>query len=382
MQFTIFTLAMAVLWSGIFIKFISSFRKQMTVLPYFSIYSLFLLLLFCMLRILFPVEFPFTTVIPSKSVLPFVQNILYTPFIRYGYIKLNLAFLLYMIWILGAVIIVFRHIIDYYRFRHLLHILPASPNAHLYHILSKANPCGGVKNVKLIVNDCVTSPAMTGFIHPVIILPNINFQDEELLGILMHECTHYTCRHHFIKLITEFICACFWWNPLFKKLSSEITHALEMHSDKIVCSKLSRKQQKNYLTGIIKVIKNTKNPQSVPTFSCSLLKEKNGEKLQQRFNMILENSYQAKRKFHPAITSFMLSVFLLSYAFVFQPFSEPTLTDLGEMDNSNSDYYFIESKGGYDLYNCENQFITHMVDIDDGLKGLKIKKNREEMEEK
>lgn len=382
MQFTIFTLTMTVLWASIFIKLISSLRRQMTVLPYFSIYSLFLLLLLCMLRIILPVEFPFTAVITSKSVLPLIQKILYTPFFHYGYINLNLAFLIAITWIMGAIIIILKQISNYYHFKHLLNFLPASEDKHLYHIFAKTNACGRLKNAKIIVHDCVPSPTIIGFLHPVIILPNISFQDDELLGIFIHECTHYQYKHHLIKLITEFICICFWWNPLFKELSSETTHALEMHSDKVVCSKLTFEQQKKYLYGITKVVKNINPLKSVPAFSCSLIREKNGEKLQQRFKMILESGYQSKRKFNPTLISFVLSIFLLSYAFVFQPFSEPALTDLGEMDKTNANFYFIEVSEGYDLYDGENQFITHMIDIDDSLKGLKIYKNAEEIEEK
>lgn len=376
MQFTIFTLIITVLWVSIFIKLISLLRKQMAVLRYFSIYPLFILLMFCILRIVFPVELPFTRIINSRKILPLIQKFFYTPFISYGYIKVNLTFILGMIWGLGTIFIIFKRIRDYYRFKHLLNFLPASEDKHLYDTFSKANVNNQLNNVKIIVHSSVSSPAIIGCIHPIIILPDIIFDDDELLGIFIHESTHYKYKHHLIKLVTEFICVCFWWNPLFQQLSSEIAHALEMHSDKIVSSRLNQKQQKKYLSGITKVVKNINNRKSASAFSCSLVEEKNEEKLQQRFKMMLENNYQNKKKYNVIVIPFVLSVFLLSYSFVLQPYSEPTLAAYGETDTSLSDYYFIETEEGYDLYDATNQFVIHMDDIGESLKYIKIYKKQ------
>lgn len=58
MDFTVFSFAMAVVWTGIFAKLISILRKRMSVLQYFSVYPLLILLLFCILRIILPLELP------------------------------------------------------------------------------------------------------------------------------------------------------------------------------------------------------------------------------------------------------------------------------------------------------------------------------------
>lgn len=383
MQFTIFTLVTTVLWVSIFIKLISFLRKQMVFLQYFSIYPLFILLFFCILRTILPIELPFTTIIISKKILPLIQKFFYTPIIHYSYIKINLVCIMETTWALGTILLIFKHIRDYYHFKHLLNFLPASEEKHLYDIFSQSNVNNCLNNVKIIVHSAVPSPSIVGYIHPIIILPNINFDDDELLGIFIHESTHYKYKHHLIKLITEFICICFWWNPLFQELSSEIAHVLEMHSDKVVYSKLNQKQQKKYLACIIKVLKNMNDRNTIPAFSCSLVEKKNEEKLQQRFKMMLENNYPNKRKFNVIIMPFVLSIFLLSYAFVFQPYNEPTLADWGPMDTTpNSNYYFIETKEGYALYDSTNHFITYMVNIDESLKNLKIYKNTEEIEKK
>ena len=271
MYFTIFSLTIAVVWVSFFAILISIFRKQMSVLQCFSIYPLLIVLLFSILRMLLPLELPYTIVIESENILPSVQSFLVTPFFDYGYINISPAFLLGIIWSSRAIIIAVRHIRIYCRFRHLLDFLPAAEDKRLYQLLATADKENHPRIRKIIVHSSVESPAIVGCTHPVIILPDIDFEDEELLGIFIHEMAHYKYKHHFIKLVTEIICICFWWNPLLKKLSSETAHALEMHADKTVCTKLTQPQHKKYLSGIIKVIETIYHPNISNVFSCSLI---------------------------------------------------------------------------------------------------------------
>lgn len=381
MYFTIFSLTITVVWVSFFAILISTFRKQMSVLQYFSIYPLLIVLLFCILRMLLPLELPYTIVIDSEKILPSIQFFLVTPLFDSGYINISPAFFLGIIWFFGTVIIAVRHIRTYRRFRHLLAFLPADEEKRLYQLLAAADGENRSRIRKIIVHSAVESPAIIGCIHPVIILPDIDFEDEELLGIFIHEMAHYKYKHHFIKMVTEIICICFWWNPLLKKLSSETAHALEMHADKIVCTKLAQPQHKKYLSGIMKVIGNINHPNISNVFSCNLVEETEEARLKQRFKMILGNHYQNKRKYNFIVLACVLTIFLLSYSFVLQPYSNPTPADYGntESPTSDSNYYFIKTKKGYDFYEYPERFIVHMDEIPDTLKGMRIYKNINEV---
>ena len=173
---------------------------------------------------------------------------------------------------------------------------PASEDQNLYKIFAKADLHNNIPGIKIIVHAYVNSPAITGFFHPVIILPDIKFNNNELLVIFIHEISHYRFKHHFIKLIMELICAVFWWNPLFKKLSSELSYIMELQSDKAVCLNLDHNQKKEYLQAMAKVALNIKNRNVIPPCLCSILEENSGENLLQRFKMIAENSYQTRKK--------------------------------------------------------------------------------------
>ena len=172
MYFSIFSLTMTVAWVSIFAMFISIFRKRMSVLQCFSIYPLLIVLLFCILRILLPLELPFTTVIESERVLPPIQHFLATPFLNYGYIKISPTCILGTIWFSGVAILIAKHVIVYHRFRHLLNFIPASKEERLYRLLAEADVENQPKIRKIIVHNAVESPAIVGCFHPIIILPD------------------------------------------------------------------------------------------------------------------------------------------------------------------------------------------------------------------
>jgi|GEM_PF-1243483 len=379
MQFTIFTLAVAIFWVSIFAKVISSLRRQMLFLKYFSIYPLLLVLLFCILRLLLPVEWPFTIIINSQKVLPFIQTFLRTSFLQIGFLQVSLALVISVLWGSGTVSIILKRVRDYYRFRRLLDFLPETENKRLYEILSMVNGHRLLANVKIIVHDSIESPAIFGFIKPVILLPNINFSDDELLAIFIHESTHYQFGHGIIKCVSEFICACFWWNPFFKKLSLEIAHALEMHSDKAVCKKINADQIKSYLFCITRVANNINCHKPFSSMTCSLVEEKNDEKLKHRFKMILGGYYQNRKKCGFIIIPVIIIMFMLSYSVVLQPYSMPDQNTIGPCDDISSEWYLVETEDGYDLYDSTNKFIAQVTYIDESLNDLKIYKKLEDV---
>ena len=73
-----YSFVMAVIWGNIFVGTIFLFRRYRN---NFSFYVLFYLLLFCILRVLIPVELPYTYTVNSVKILPVVQSFLnYTLF--------------------------------------------------------------------------------------------------------------------------------------------------------------------------------------------------------------------------------------------------------------------------------------------------------------
>lgn len=388
--FSIYAVYIALLWVGIFTIGISVLRKNSFFIKHCSIQTLFVLFITCITRILLPIEMPYTKALNFDKILPEIAGFFCMPLIQFRYLTITPGLIIIFIWILPATFIIYRHIKEYLHFKHALDIMPATEDQHLYNIFEKADIHNNIPDIKIIVHAYVNSPAIIGIFHPVIILPDISFNDNELLSIFMHEISHYKYKHQFIKLIMEFICAIFWWNPLFKKLSSELSHAMELQSDKAVCLNLNHKQKKEYLQAIAKVAGNTKNKNLTPPCLCSILEKDDGKNLLQRFRMITENNYHTRKKLDIIIIPLIISLFLLSYLFIFQPFSEPTLNDIenGEIDLStdttdNEECFIIKSDNEYNLYNSSGELLGGVIPGNlHYLDGIKIYENKEEANKK
>jgi len=387
--FSVNAVCIALLWTCIFITGISVLRKNPFFIKHCSIYTLFVLIAACIARILIPIEMPYTIALDFDRVLPEIMHLFNTPLIQLNYLALTPGLIIIIIWVSPAIFIIYRRTKEYMRFKHALDIMPASEDQNLYRIFAKADLHNNIPGIKIIVHAYVNSPAITGFFHPVIILPYIKFNNNELLGIFMHEISHYRFKHHFIKLIMELICAVFWWNPLFKKLSSELSHIMELQSDKAVCLNLDHNQKKEYLHAMAKVAVNIKNRSVTPPCLCSILEENSGENLLQRFKMIAGNNYQTRKKLDIITIPLVIAIFLLSYSFVCQPFSEPTPEDMESSevntsaDTSNAidaaECFIAKSGNGYDLYTSSGRFLGGITPGNlPYLEGIKIYENKEE----
>lgn len=219
----------------------------------------------------------------------------------------------------------------------------------------------------------IRTPAIVGFYAPIIILPDINFTDDELIGVLLHELQHHHQRHAIIKCICDIIQTIFWWNPFFRYLNTEVEHTLEMHSDEKVSYYLNAQQQRCYLNAIIKVIKNQEKNQIKSILTCCLVEEAKSDRLEQRFKMLLESNYSKINKQRSKVFIPIMFVFLiLSYAFVIQPYSEPDIQNYGTMIDISSNDYLVKTDSGYDFYNEQGELVANISVIDDSLKHLKI----------
>lgn len=380
MDFTFFSFIMAVVWVSIFAKATSALRKQMFLLRYFSIYPLLFVLFFCILRLIFSFELPYTMIINSKKILPSLQYSLYKPFMHLNEIDINLIKILLAFWIAVAMIRFFKILIEHCRLYRLLQFLPATDDERLYYIFSQVGRNDHFsKSLKIIVHKSVRSPAIIGFFSPIIILPDIDFTDDELFGIFTHEWMHFHSGHALIKFTTEMIHSFFWWNPAFKELYNEVTHALEMHSDKKVCYILDKQQQVSYLNAIAKVISNLNGEKNVSTVLCSFVEDGDYKKLEQRFKMILEGNYCNKGGRNIFVIPLICFVFALSYMFVPQPYSEPDIEKYGSMQIISGNSYLIKTDTGYELYGVTDNYIADIAYIDDSLANLKIYNSMEDI---
>jgi len=70
------------------------------------------------------------------------------------------------------------------------------------------------KNIDLKLCGFVSSSMLTGFLRPVILLPEKHFETDELNLIFRHELIHYKRRDLLIKLMSVIAISIYWFNPL------------------------------------------------------------------------------------------------------------------------------------------------------------------------
>ncbi len=146
-----------------------------------------------------------------------------------------------------------------------------------------------------------------------------------------------------------------------------------MHSDEKVSYYLNKQQQKHYLNAIIKVINNQKEDQKKTILTCCLVEETESKHLKQRFKMLLENNYSKINKQRSILfVPILFALFVLSYSYVIQPYSNPSIQDYGVMAEISNDDYLVKMSSGYNLYNNKGELIANIIVIDDNLRHLKI----------
>lgn len=376
MGLTMFSFLTSLIWVSIFAIVIKLLSRQMIVLRTFSIYPLIFLICLCLIRFFLPTELFYTHIIRSEIFLPALQRVLAYPIINsFGKgVTVNVFDTLIL---MGSGVAIYKlccKINEYKRLYNILCIFPASEDQRIKSTLANIQNITGIKKeIKIIVYKNIRTPAIVGFYAPIIILPDINFTDDELFGVLLHELQHHHQRHAIIKCICDIIQTIFWWNPFFRYLNTEVEHTLEMHSDEKVSYYLNAQQQRCYLNAIIKVIKNQEKNQIKSILTCCLVEEAKSDRLEQRFKMLLESNYSKINKQRSKVFIPIMFVFLiLSYAFVIQPYSEPDIQNYGTMIDISCNDYLVKTDSGYDFYNEQGELVANISVIDDSLKHLKI----------
>lgn len=373
MQITLFSILSSFLWVSIFVLLIEQIGKQMLVLRSFSIYPLVFLLVFALLRIFFPFELFYARVIRSEVILPVIQRIF-----SYRIYVLNLSGIGILIWVVVALRKFYLKIREYRRLYHILNSLPQTEDTRMIKVLEEVQRHSSRKKpIKIVVHEEIKTPAIVGFLKPIIMMPALPFCEDEILGIITHEWMHYYKKHIIYKFCGLIIHIIFWWNPFIKQLDDAIAYVLEMHADQGVSLLLNKRQQHAYLNAITKVIRNQAKDSDMSPLACYLIQKAQNGPLEKRFRMLLEGNYSNnKEKMNKSILliPLMCAFLILSYTFVLQPYTDTKGGDYGRVTEIPADAYLVVKDDSYTLYNGRGEILADNIKIlDDALRQLEIR---------
>lgn len=121
----------------------------------------------------------------------------------------------------------------------------------------------GQRNVKLVRNGFATTPMLIGMIRPQIIIPDVDYDGNQLKNILLHEIAHLKRFDIGVKWLTLIATSIHWFNPLMHFIKKEINHACELACDEVVIKKLNDEEKQAYGETLIAVVAENKYPTGV-----------------------------------------------------------------------------------------------------------------------
>ena len=190
--------------------------------------------------------------------------------------------ILFAVWIIGAVAFALWHGVQYAAFRRRV-LASAMPLEDGEWLLQNAG-----KNINLphlpdiLISAEVQGPMLTGFLKPVILLPERIYGEQELLLILRHELMHYKHYDLWYKLVLLLANAVHWFNPLVWMMNRQAGRDLEQVCDDSVVAGQDMDYRKAYSMTIL----NTMASQRGIALSTYLSKEAQNTK--KRFAGILQ----------------------------------------------------------------------------------------------
>lgn len=360
MQITIFSVWMTVLWSSILIIIFYLLRKKSILLDVCSVSGVLILYLFCMIRLMIPIELPWTKEVSGGE----LYNKIYD-MIRYEMpvgLGIHIYQVLLSIWIIGAVILLTRYFLQYFKLMRILEKLPVVENGKTVEILENFVKSNGKKPV-IIKTSVLNIPCCIGVFHKKIILPDKQFTDEEMYYILLHEYTHLKNNDVLTKMLINIICALYWWNPIVYLLRKDINQSIEIRCDGIVVAGENKISRSNYLAVMLSEYKDNCSTGEFGKYKKAIipLYEEHSEKLIERFQLVADgkNGSFVRGKFFALILAICLLT--ASYSFIIQskyevPMDEIEIEDKAYEVNSENAYITIRN-GEYILHSEEGDVV-------------------------
>lgn len=375
MGFTITSFFSASIAVSILILMLYLIFMNTKVLSRYGILCAYIFVVFILLRCYLPFDIyciNLTQSIYSHALLPQVQKFFNTTLYETASICITVKVFLTAIWAFGSVISVTKTARGYYHYHKCLRQIPSLNCKHpVYSSFHRAyKDIFPHKQItfRIIQSDIFGTPAVFGMFKPTIILPNIDFTEEELYFVFAHELYHIKHKDFLIKCLCNFASAIQWWNPIITRLLfSLVTQAQELFVDYSISKQLTLNEKITYL----ECLKKTLISQTINSKHIFALAHNQSERnIRQRFSMITAKEVHGFTRIGLLIS---LCLFILSYSFIFEPSLKPTIDESGDKVYyyDQRDSYYIRNGEQFDLY-IDGQFIHTFPEIFEDLKDFPV----------
>lgn len=169
----------------------------------------------------------------------------------------SLADVLLMGWAIGAVSVFAYHMVQYVRFQRAIKRWGEDEEDQVVRdLFFDIQREMGLSHKKIGLMTCsfVTSSMLTGFLRPVVLLPEKNFDHDELAFIFRHELIHYKRHDLLVKFLSLIAVSLHWFNPLVYLMSRAMQTEGEASCDEAVLQDTDMESRHFYAEVVIGMI--------------------------------------------------------------------------------------------------------------------------------
>lgn len=310
---------------------------------------IFAIIAVIMLRMMVPVNFPFTRTIYSSKLLIGLGNIVYANV--YGDREILVSDLLLWLWIGVAVILLIRYFYKRVQVRRILeqYVIKDTDTKEYYESFLNDTK---IRSIKIAVIPGEKQAAIFGVIRPIMILPDAVLEEKTVAHMIRHEMKHYANYDLWLKFFVDLLVVIHWWNPVVYVMRKELSLAFELSNDYMVTRDMPELEKLEYAQTLVQAAKLMSNQQAYD------LNLTGGECLETRIQMLLKEKTTEKvrgRLFTAANLLFVFLIMIISLVFVPEVLYEESVHyDSEEFDGSfeitPENAYYLKTENGYELY--------------------------------
>lgn len=308
----------------------------------FGMKASFVVIALMMLRMLIPINFPFTYSVEIEKYFEPLRNFFYHHFEFDGEIILLFEILL-IVWFAGAVICLVRFFRSRIKIRRYFEVYTLKKEQRIFYeqFLEKSK----ISSLDIAILPGNHTAGIFGVTHPILVLPDENLPEKEWGFIIRHELEHY--RHHDLLLLFLLdLLVCFhWWNPFVYILRKHFTLVLEISNDQMVIKGMGEREKLEYLSSLLHAAKSYSQQQ----YDLSLVQSSHMEIRMKRILEAPEHSHFKLRSVLHAMI--LLSLLSVSFLVVPEPKGEiPPEVEEETFSITPENAYLVPQGEQYQLY--------------------------------
>jgi len=256
--------------------------------------------------------------------------------------------IVFAIWLTVAIGIISYHLFQYVRFgRSIRRWGEIEEDENTLVLFDRVKREMNLRNskVQLIVCGFISTSMLTGFLKPVILLPEKNYDDGELELIFRHELIHYRRKDLWIKLLSVVAMAIHWFNPLVYLMNLSLQTEGEASCDQEVLEMSKLKSRHSYAEVIIGMIGGKKS--GMTTLTTNFYGGKKG--IKRRLEEIMAGTTPRKSTSYVFLAVILLLTVMSGSVFAMQTTSATEQNTTEESTENNDDDIFelaIAAVGG------------------------------------